>query len=54
LKQAVDSFGLEARVREVTKIFRPDIVTPEQKKLFEEPGSRYYKIGENFGELALT
>jgi Domain of unknown function (DUF4375) len=54
LKQAVDSFGDEARVGEVTKNFRPAMVTPEQKRLFEELDSRYYKASESFSDLAVA
>jgi Domain of unknown function (DUF4375) len=51
LKQAVESFGDQERVGELTKKFRPHMVTPEQEKLFEELDTRYYHVWENFSEL---
>jgi hypothetical protein len=54
LKQAVDSFGDETRLGEVTKSFSLDMVTPEQKELFGELDSRYYKVSESFSDFAVA
>ncbi len=51
LKQALDTFGTQQRMRQLTKTFRPHMVTPQQKKLFEELDTRYYHADENFSEL---
>ena len=52
LKQAVESFGDQEQIGQLTKRFRPHMITPEQKKLFGKLDTRYYHVNENFSELA--
>jgi hypothetical protein len=54
LREAVDSFGDEAQVRELAKSFTDEMVTPELKKLFWELTSRYYAVSEDYRGLAVT
>jgi hypothetical protein len=54
LKEAVDSFGDEAQVRELAMSDTTEMVTPEQKKLFWELTSRYYEVSEDLRGLVVA
>jgi hypothetical protein len=46
LKQAIDSFGGPDRVSQLVRRFPVNVITPEQKKLFEELDTRWYELVE--------
>jgi len=54
LKQAIESFGDPERVRQLIRRFPVNIIAPEQKKLFDELDTRYYRVNENFNELVVA
>ena len=54
LRQAIESFGDPNRVNELVKKFPFDVITSEQKKLFDELDTKYYHVKERTEELIVA
>jgi Domain of unknown function (DUF4375) len=54
LRQAIESFGDPNRVNELVKRFSVDVITSEQKKLFDELSTRYFQVKERTEELIVA
>jgi|SRR5215471_10429077 len=54
LRQAIVSFGDPNRVNELVKRFPVNIITSDQKKLFDELDTRYYHVKESPEELIVA
>lgn len=48
IRRVVESFGQTNDVQGLIEKFRPKMITPEQKKLFDELDSQYYDLKHDF------
>jgi hypothetical protein len=54
LREAIESFGDPKRINELVKRFPVNVITSEQKKLFEELDTGWYRVTERPEELIVA